>query len=75
MEGYQHKTTIIKDENGYLLADPQTVLNRRKNVFNQIINVHGVHNVTQMDVHTAEPLVPESSLVEVEIATGKFKKV
>jgi hypothetical protein len=26
-----------------------------------------------MDIHTAEPLVPEPSLVEVEIATGKLK--
>jgi hypothetical protein len=26
-----------------------------------------------MDIQTAEPLVPESSLVEVEIATGKLK--
>jgi hypothetical protein len=26
-----------------------------------------------MDIHTAEPLVPEPSLVEVEIATGKLR--
>jgi hypothetical protein len=26
-----------------------------------------------MDIHTAEPLVPELSLVEVEIAIGKLK--
>jgi hypothetical protein len=26
-----------------------------------------------MDIHTAEPLVPEPSLVEVEIAIGKFR--
>jgi hypothetical protein len=26
-----------------------------------------------MDIHTAEPLLPEPSLVEVEIATGKLK--
>jgi hypothetical protein len=26
-----------------------------------------------MDKHTAEPLVPEHSLVEVKIAIGKFK--
>jgi hypothetical protein len=27
-----------------------------------------------MDAHTAEPLVPEPSLVKVEIATGKLKR-
>jgi hypothetical protein len=26
-----------------------------------------------MDIHTAEPLVPEPSLVQVEIAIGKLK--
>jgi hypothetical protein len=26
-----------------------------------------------MDIHTAEPLVPEPGLVEVEIAIGKLK--
>jgi hypothetical protein len=38
-----------------------------------VLNVRGVHNVRQMDIHTAEPLVPEPSLVEVEIAIGKLK--
>jgi hypothetical protein len=38
-----------------------------------VLNVHGVHDVRQMDIHTAEPLVPEPSLVKVEIATGKLK--
>jgi hypothetical protein len=36
--------------------------------FNQVLNVHGVHDVRQLGIHTAEPLVPEPSLVEVEIA-------
>jgi hypothetical protein len=44
-----------------------------KNFFNQVLNVRGVHDVRQMDIHTAEPLVPEPSHVEVEIATGKLK--
>jgi hypothetical protein len=64
-KGYQPRINIIKDENDNLLADPQNVLNSCKNFFNQVINVHGVHNVRQMDIHTAEPLVPESSLVEM----------
>jgi len=38
-----------------------------------VMNVHGVHDVRQMDIHTVEPLVPEPSLVEVEIATGKLR--
>jgi hypothetical protein len=72
-KGYQPRINIIKDENVNLLADPQSVLNRWKNFFNQVLNVHGVHNVRQMDVHTAEPLVPEPSLIEAEIAIGMLK--
>jgi hypothetical protein len=72
-KGYQPRINIIKDDNGNLLADPHSVLNRWKNFFNQVINVHGAHDVRQMDIHTAEPLVPEPSLVEVEIAIGKLK--
>jgi hypothetical protein len=72
-KGYQPRINIIKDENGNLLVDPQNVLNRWKNFFNQVQNVCGVHDVRQMDIHTAEPLVPEPSLVKVEIAIGKLK--
>jgi hypothetical protein len=57
-EGYQPRINTIKDENDNLIAYPQNVLNRWKNFFNQVLNVHGVHDVRQMDLHTAEPLVP-----------------
>jgi hypothetical protein len=53
----------------------QSVLDRWKNFFNQVVNVHGVHDVRQMDIHMAEPLVPEPSLVEVEIAIEKLKGI
>jgi hypothetical protein len=64
-KGYQTRFNVIKDENGNL--------NRWKKFFKQVLNVHGVLKVRQMDIHTAEPLVPEPSLVEVEIAIGKLK--
>jgi hypothetical protein len=70
---YQPRINIIKHENGNLLADPQSILNRWKNFFNKALNVRGVHDVRQMNIHTAEKLVPEPSLLEVEIAIGKLK--
>jgi hypothetical protein len=73
-KGYQPIINIMEDENGNLIADPQSVLNRWKNFFNQVLNVHGVLKVRQMDIHTAEPLVSEPSLVEVEIAIGMLKR-
>jgi hypothetical protein len=48
-------------------------LNRWKNFFNQLLNVQGVLDVRQMDIQTAEPLVPKPSLVEEEIAIGKLQ--
>jgi hypothetical protein len=49
-------------------------LNRWKDLFNQVLNVHGIREVKQMDIHTAEPLVPEPSLFEVEIVIGKLER-
>jgi hypothetical protein len=66
-KGYQPRINIIKDENGNLLADPQNVLNRWKNFFDQALNIRGFHNFRQMDIYTAEPLIPGPSLVRVEI--------
>jgi hypothetical protein len=36
--------------------------------------VHNVSDVRQIEVHAAEPLVPDPSRLEVEIAIEKFKK-
>jgi hypothetical protein len=74
-KGYQPKINIIQDENGNLLADPQSVLSREKDFFNQVLNVHGVHDVRQTDIQTVEPLVPEPSLVKMKIAIGKLKGI
>jgi len=38
------------------------------------VRVHGVNDVWQTDIHTAEPLVPEPSAFEVELAIEKLKK-
>jgi hypothetical protein len=38
------------------------------------LNLHNVSDVRQIEVHTAEPLVPGPSCLEVEIATAKLKK-
>jgi hypothetical protein len=46
--------------------------NRWKNYFRHLLNVHGVNDVRQTEIHTAEPLVPEPSSSEVEIAIEKL---
>jgi hypothetical protein len=62
----------VKDENGDLLANSHNILNRWKNYFSQLLNVHNVSDVRQIEVHMAEPLVPGPSCLEVEIAVVKI---
>jgi hypothetical protein len=64
----------VKDENGDLLPDSHNIFNRWKNYFSQLLNVRNVSDVRQIEVHTAEPLVPGPSRLEVESAIAKLKK-
>jgi hypothetical protein len=65
---------LVKDERGDLLADPHKILNKWKNYFCQLLNVHGECGVRQTEMHTAEPFVPEPTASEVEVAIGKLKR-
>jgi hypothetical protein len=38
------------------------------------MNIRGVNNVTQTQIHTDEPLVHECSPSDVEMATEKLKR-
>jgi hypothetical protein len=38
--GYQPRNNLVKNENGDLLADSHNTLNRQKNYFSQLLNVH-----------------------------------
>jgi hypothetical protein len=64
----------VKDENGDLLADSHNILSRWMNYFSQLLNVHIISDARQTEIHTAEPLVPGPSHLEVEIAIAKLKK-
>jgi hypothetical protein len=46
--GYQPRSIFVKDENGDQLADSNTILNRWKSYFSQILNVHNVSDVRQI---------------------------
>ena len=46
---------------------------RWRNYFSQLLNVHGVNDVRQTEIHTAEPLVSEPNASEVELAIEKLK--
>jgi hypothetical protein len=47
--------------------DCYSILAKWRNHFSQPLNVHGVNDVRQMEIHTAQPLVPEPSAFEDEM--------
>ena len=73
--GYQPTTNIVKDEKGRLITDSHSFLARWRNHFSQLLNVHGVNNIRQQtEIQKGEPLVPETSAFEVEMATEELKR-
>jgi hypothetical protein len=66
-KGYQPKNNLVKEKNGDLFADFRNNWNGWKNYFSQLLMLGSIH--------TAEPLVPGPSRLEVEIAIAKLKKV
>jgi len=72
-KGYQPRCNMVKDEKGDLAADSHSIVARWRNYFSQPFNVHGVKDVGQAEIHTAEPLVPGPSASEVELAIDKLK--
>jgi hypothetical protein len=54
-KGYQSRTNLVKDERDILLVDLHKILNRWKNYFCQLLNVHRVGGVRQTEMHTAKP--------------------
>ena len=71
--GYQPRTNIVNDQKSDLVADSHSILARWRNHFSQLLNVHGVNDVRQTEIHMTEPLVPEPSAFEVELAVEKVK--
>jgi len=72
-KGYQPRCNIVKDRKGDLAAVSHSIVARWRKYFSQLFNVHGVKDVGQAEIHTAEPLVPEPSAAEVELAIDKIK--
>ena len=56
-----------------MVADSHSILARWRNHFSQLLNIHGVNDVRQTEIHTAEPLLPEPSAFEVALAIEKQK--
>jgi len=71
--GYQPRSNRVKDEKGDLVADSHGIVARWWNYFFQLFHVHGVKDVGQAEIQTAEPTVPEPSTSEIELTIDKLK--
>jgi hypothetical protein len=71
--GYQPRNNLVKEENGDLLEDSHNILNRWKNYFSQLLTVYSIGDDRQIEIHTAQPLVPDPTPFEAEITIVKFK--
>ena len=52
----------------------RSTLIRWRNRFPQLLNVHGVNDIRQTEIHTAVPQVSEPSVFDVEMVIEKLKK-
>ena len=72
-KGYWPRTNVVKDEKGDLFTDFHSILTRWRNHFSQLLNICGVNDVGQTEIHTAELLLPEPSAFEFELDIEKLK--
>jgi hypothetical protein len=73
-KGYQPRTNTVKVEKGDLVTDSRSILARWRKHFSWLLNVHGVNDVGQTELHTAEPLVPVLNALKFELAVEKLKR-
>ena len=56
-----------------MFAHSHSILTSWGKYFSQLLNVHGVNDVRQTEIHTVEPPVPDPSAFEAEVAVGKLR--
>jgi DNA-binding winged helix-turn-helix (wHTH) protein len=52
-KGYQLRSNLERGQKDDVLSDSHNVLNRQKNYFSQLSNLHGISDVMQREIHTA----------------------
>jgi hypothetical protein len=73
-KSYKLRINLVKNEIGELLADSRSNLNRWKNYFSLLLNVHRFSDYRRIEIHADEPSVPEPSPFESQIDIAKSIK-
>ena len=73
-KSYQARTNIVKYNKVDLVTDSHRILATWRNHFSQLLNVLGVNDIRQIEVHAEEPLVSKPTAFEDEMAIEKLKR-
>jgi len=71
-KSYQSRNDIAKNEKSDSVSDCHSILARLRKYFSHLLKVHGVNDVRQTVIHTAETLVSEPNAFEFELVTEKL---
>ena len=73
-KGYQPRAYVIKKQDGTIVTDGTSILSRWEQFFSNLLNVNQNTSHGGSEVYTAEPDIPDPSLIEVELAIEKLKR-
>ena len=62
-KGYQPRAYVIKKHDGTIVADTTSILSRRKQFFRNLQNINQSTNHKGSEIYTAEPEIPEPSVI------------
>jgi hypothetical protein len=63
----------VKDENGHLLSYSDNNGNGLESFFSQLLNVHNVSDIRQIEIYTAEQPVPGTNHLHIDISIAQLK--
>jgi hypothetical protein len=73
--GYQHCAYVIKKHDGTIVAYTNRILSRWEQFFSNSLNVNQSTSHEGSEVYTAEPDIPEPSLIEVQFTLQNLKTI
>ena len=73
-KGYQPHIYVIKKDDFTIVADKSSILNRWKQFYKNLLNVHQSSFLERSEIYTAGPDIPEPCLLEKKVTKEKLKK-
>ena len=71
---YQPITNRVQDEKDDFVTDSHSILARWRIHFSHLFSVHGISDVRQTEMHTAELLVPKPRVFGFQMSVEKLKR-